>query len=81
MSFTFSFFAKFHNQYGEVDQLMRQFAKACTQLPDHASHIAQKLEYALNTNVVIRDPQKVTSLDLPTPTKQEYHTVDPGVLA
>jgi hypothetical protein len=32
--------AKFHNQYGEVDQLMRQFAKACTQLPDHATHIA-----------------------------------------
>ena len=73
-------FAKFHNKYSEADQIMRQFAKVCTQLPQEHYHVAKKLEYALNTDVVVKDPSKVEVLPLLDRSKQEYHTLDGGVV-
>lgn len=71
-----------HNKYSEVDQVMRHFAKACTELPKDCAHVARKLEQILNTDVVIRDPSKVEVLKLKDRSETEdYQTVDSGVLA
>ena len=51
--------AKLHNQFNQVDDVMRQFAKACTQIPSEHSHVAKKLEQVLNVDVVVKDPKKV----------------------
>ena len=41
-------------------------------MPESASQIVKKLEYVLNTDIVIKDPKKVEVLSLADRSKQEY---------
>ena len=50
-------------------------------MPAEHSSIAKKLEYALNTDVVIKDPKKVEFFKLREIEKSEYKTIEPGVIA
>lgn len=75
--------AKLHNLYGQVDNYMRQFAKACVDLPD-GGDIAKKLERALNAPIAIIDPAKKSAFQ-PKKTldgkTEDYQTAHPDILA
>jgi len=65
--------AKYHNAYGEVDQIMQSLARLTLKMPDKT--FSRKLEHLLNSEIAITVPKQSTAASA-------YEgTVHPGILA